>query len=96
MKISALTITLIIFTLVSLSIFFLYKGLFNIQDKFCNELEPNQSGNYSEWKLKMWKDCFFSRQDLHIKYGLTMFTSTILIFLTILSWKVDHIMENKK
>jgi len=87
MKISVLTIVLIIFTLM----FFVYKGLFEIQDEFCNELKPADMLNASDFEFTAWEDCFYSRQNLHAKYGLTMFASFIFVFLTILSWKVDHL-----
>lgn len=69
--------------------FFMYQRLFNMQDDFCNEIKPKNILDSSDAEYEAWKSCFFSRQDFHIKYGLTMFASIALIFLTILSWKFD-------
>jgi len=91
MKISVLTVVLIVFTLLSLSLYYRYKVLFGIQDDFCNSLEPKDKLSSPDSVFDAWKDCYFNRQDLHIKYGLTMFTSTLFIFIAILSWKVDQI-----
>ena len=89
MRISILTILLIIFTLTTLPMFFMYQRLLHMQDDFCNEIKPKNILGSSDAEYEAWKSCFFSRQDLHIKYGLTMFASIVLIFLTILSWKFD-------
>lgn len=93
MKISGLTIILIICALVSIPGYFLNKNLAGLQSELCEIVAPGDMSKASE--SEVWSDCIRGLSDLSIRRAVWLISSLTFILLAILSWKVDQLSGRK-
>ena len=74
--------------------FYTYKLTFDMQKDLCGKIDSMDILNTSDSEYEMIKDCYYQQQIAYTKYGLTMFVTTIFIFLIIISFKIDYIKKH--
>lgn len=96
-KISPLTITLIIILILLMIKFVLINKTLNDLSQTCSVMQDNL-GNFETFYTEAvagWVSCISSEDDLKIKRTLFSYVILIVVFLILLSWKIDKLVKKK-